>query len=258
MPPREPAIGATLRDTRIRRKVDLAQVEAETKIRIRFLRALENEEWEVLPGGAYTRGFIRTYATFLGLDGERLADDYRREFDDPAAERHQRHDAGPAPRPPRGGGGLSIGVIAAIISLVLIAALVGIGLLNGGGSSDGTVPAPAQPKREAGGRGGGGAASESQSAPGVSLSLTAQADVWVCLVDGGGAEVIAGQVIGAGAEEGPFRSGSFNVAFGNGSVELRIDGKQVPVEDTPNPVGYEIAQGGGVRPLPEARRPTCE
>ncbi|MGZ8665529.1 MAG: helix-turn-helix domain-containing protein, partial [Solirubrobacterales bacterium] len=100
MSPLEPAIGATLRDTRTRRKIDLAEVESATKIRVRYLRALENEEWDVLPGGAYTRSFIRTYATFLGLDGERLADTYRREFEQTPAERLPRHEPVPAPRPP--------------------------------------------------------------------------------------------------------------------------------------------------------------
>ena len=47
---------------RNRRKIDLSEVEAATKIRVRYLRAIENEEWDVLPGGIYTRGFIRTYA----------------------------------------------------------------------------------------------------------------------------------------------------------------------------------------------------
>jgi cytoskeletal protein RodZ len=61
-----PEIGATLRDARIRQKVDMPDIEAETKIRVRYLRALENEEWDVLPGGAYTRSFIRTYANHLG------------------------------------------------------------------------------------------------------------------------------------------------------------------------------------------------
>ncbi len=71
-------IGTTLREARSRRKADLSEVEAAIKIRVRYLRAMENEEWDVLPGGAYTRGFIRTYAAYLGLDGERLADEYRR------------------------------------------------------------------------------------------------------------------------------------------------------------------------------------
>ena len=70
-------IGAILREARNRRKVELSEVEAATRIRLRYLRAIEDEEWDVLPGGVYTRGFIRTYASFLGLDGERLVEDYR-------------------------------------------------------------------------------------------------------------------------------------------------------------------------------------
>ncbi len=75
----EKAVGNTLREARNRRKIDLPQVEEATKIRIRYLRAIENEEWDVLPGDAYVRAFIRTYASFLGLDGERLAEEHRRE-----------------------------------------------------------------------------------------------------------------------------------------------------------------------------------
>ena len=74
-------------------------MEAETKIRVRYLRALENEEWDVLPGGAYTRSFIRTYATHLGLDGERLADEFRRSVEDPVGERYPRVET-PAGRTP--------------------------------------------------------------------------------------------------------------------------------------------------------------
>src|SRR4051795_2999332 len=70
-------VGPTLREARKRRQIELSEVEEATRIRPRFLRAIENEEWDVLPGGVYTRGFIRTYASFLGLDGDRLAEDYR-------------------------------------------------------------------------------------------------------------------------------------------------------------------------------------
>src|SRR3954470_5713459 len=89
-------IGTTLRETRIRRRVDLAAVESETKIRVRYLRALENEEWDVLPGGAYTRSFIRTYANYLGLDGERLSDEYRRSVEEPIGAGYPRGEP-PAP-----------------------------------------------------------------------------------------------------------------------------------------------------------------
>src|SRR5436309_15864693 len=71
-------IGQVLKRTRSRQKVDIRTVEAETKVRIKYLRAPENEEWEVLPGPAYAKGFLRTYAQFLGLDGDALVDEYRR------------------------------------------------------------------------------------------------------------------------------------------------------------------------------------
>src|SRR5690349_22899867 len=85
MGPMASGVGPTLREARNRRKVDLSTVEAATRIRVRFLRAIENEEWDVLPGGVYTRGFIRTYASYLGLDGERLAEDFRNEVEDAGA-----------------------------------------------------------------------------------------------------------------------------------------------------------------------------
>ncbi len=96
-------IGATLREARNRRKIDLSEVEAATKIRLRYLRAMENEEWDLLPGGSYPRGFIRTYASFLGLDGERLADDYRRGAEAAVgSERTPRPESTVgSPRPPR-------------------------------------------------------------------------------------------------------------------------------------------------------------
>jgi cytoskeleton protein RodZ len=74
----ESGVGASLREARKRRELDLTDVEAAIKIRVRYLQAIEDENWEVLPGDVYARGFIRTYAGYLGLDGERLADEHRR------------------------------------------------------------------------------------------------------------------------------------------------------------------------------------
>src|SRR5919201_3946006 len=71
-------IGEVLKRTRSRHRIDISKVEQETKIRTKYLRALESEEWEVLPGPAYAKGFLRTYAQFLGLDGDALVDEYRR------------------------------------------------------------------------------------------------------------------------------------------------------------------------------------
>ena len=63
-------IGAILAQTRERLGLELPDVEQRTKIRVKYLRALEDEDWEVLPAPAYTRGFLRAYAEELGLDSE--------------------------------------------------------------------------------------------------------------------------------------------------------------------------------------------
>jgi len=65
-------IGAQLRETRMRRRIDMTEVEAATKIRAKYLRALENEEWDLLPGPTFVRSFLRTYAEALGLDAKLL------------------------------------------------------------------------------------------------------------------------------------------------------------------------------------------
>src|SRR3954468_10164503 len=72
-----PEIGETLRETRMRRRIDMAEVEAATKIRAKYLRALENEEWDLLPGPTFVKSFLRTYAEALGLDARLLLEEYK-------------------------------------------------------------------------------------------------------------------------------------------------------------------------------------
>jgi cytoskeleton protein RodZ len=252
-------IGPTLREARIRRKVDLSEVEQRTKIRVRYLRALENEEWDVLPGGSYTRSFIRTYGSFLGLDGERLADEFRRLHEDPIATRY------PHVEPVLGSGGgagprriraprLGPGGITALVAVALLAILVVIGITVGdddeGGSGTGPAAGKAAEKPK----------NKRQRPPAqarrVAVELTAIGDVWVCMVNQQGVPVINGLILGAGAQQGPFRSKRFDVTFGNGQVALEVNGREVPVADTANPIGYEVAPGE-VRELGIAERPTC-
>src|SRR5215207_7127443 len=73
-----PQIGQALREARTERGIELSEVERVTKIRIKFLRAMEEDRWEALPAPAYARGFLSTYARFLGLDDQALVDEYRR------------------------------------------------------------------------------------------------------------------------------------------------------------------------------------
>src|ERR687890_1021568 len=70
-------IGATLREARMRQRIDISEEEVETKIRAKYLRALENEEWDLLPGPTYVKSFLRTYAEALDLDAKLLVDEYK-------------------------------------------------------------------------------------------------------------------------------------------------------------------------------------
>jgi cytoskeletal protein RodZ len=73
------AFGEHLKREREMRGVTLEEVSAATRISTRFLEALENEQWDRLPGGAFNRGFIRSVAKFLGLDEESLVAEYAME-----------------------------------------------------------------------------------------------------------------------------------------------------------------------------------
>jgi hypothetical protein len=250
-------IGATLREARKRRRVDLSEVEEAIKIRPRFLLALENEEWDVLPGGAYTRGFIRTYAIYLGLDGERLADEYRRATGTaPGGERAPKRvepvPTGSGRRRPRLPGGVAVALVAAI----LVALVVAIGLSSGGGGG------PSSSSQDAtSGRKQGNAkkhATTVAAKPGIALSLAASGEVWACVLDGAGKPVLDGQILEASAEAGPYRSKGFTMAFGNGEVDLKIDGKPVSTPPSNSPVGYEVGSKGKLKRLQEGERPTCE
>ncbi len=74
------SIGEILREARAKKGMSLEEVENETKIRRKYLRAMENDDFSTLPGKVYVRGFLRTYARFLGLDGEELVRQYDEMF----------------------------------------------------------------------------------------------------------------------------------------------------------------------------------
>lgn len=93
-------IGNSLREARVRQGLELSQVELATKIRSKYLRAIEDEQFGILPDEPYVKGFLHAYAEFLGLDGRLYVDEYSSRFvvdgfDDMPERR------GPAPSRPR-------------------------------------------------------------------------------------------------------------------------------------------------------------
>lgn len=248
-------VGTTLREARNRRKIDLSEVEAAIKIRVRYLQAIENEEWDALPGGAYTHGFIRTYAIYLGLDGDRLAEDYRRSIVPTGGERVPKRIEPVPTGQRRGTPRIPSRVMIAAVCLLLVALVVGIALAGGGGNSSSPTKASKQARKQAQQQRG---QVVKTAKPGVAMRLAATGEVWVCLLDADAKPLVDGQILEEGAEAGPFRSEGFEAAFGNGSVKMFVDDKQADIPESSSPVGYTIDSGGKVTTLAEGERPSCE
>jgi transcriptional regulator with XRE-family HTH domain len=249
-------VGARLREARVQRGLDLADVAVATKIQARFLAAIENEEWDLLPGEFYARSFIRGYAAHLEVDDDGFAEELR-DASMPAGPAQRLPHIDPAPpqparshRPRRPSPRLLAAIVAAGLAAVLAAAV----LSSLGGDSTGSP---------AGRRGGGQQAGANPSKPSASrgtgavLTLTATAEVWVCLLDQRGRALIDGQILGPGSEAGPYRSGGFTVSLGNGAVTMSVEGRPASIPATPNPIGFAIDRHGALRELAETERPTC-
>jgi cytoskeletal protein RodZ len=255
-----PEIGQTLRETRMRNRVDITEVEAGTKIRAKYLRALENEEWELLPGPTFVKTFLRTYADYLGLDSRLLVEDYKQRFERPTTMEL-------TPFAPRAGGrraqrerrrrgilGPGLVVVAGVVGL--LAALYALGTWgdddNGGRSPnaiDATATATSTPARKK---------KRKPAAPRrVTLQIVPTGIVNVCLVDANGKVLIKSETLQTGEQTRRYRGRRFRVTFGNGQARMKSGGRTVDVPDRSTPVGYELRPGKRPRELSEAQRPTC-
>ena len=254
-----PDIGQTLRETRLRNRVDITEVEAGTKIRAKYLRALENEEWDLLPGPTFVTTFLRTYAEYLGLDARGLVEEYKQRFERPSAVEL-------TPFKPGGLGGrrdrrrrLALGppLLAVFGILILLGALYGLGTLgnDGDGGDDPTpnradsesTPTPtATPSRR-----------RPAAARRVSLIIVPTGSVNVCLLSASGNRLIDNRDLPAGRRTRRYRGSRLRVSFGNGGAYMLVNGRRVEVPDRSIPVGFDLRAGRRPRELPEARRPKC-
>jgi hypothetical protein len=255
-----PEIGDQLRETRMRNRIDIADVEAATKIRAKYLRALENEEWDLLPGPTFVKTFLRTYADYLGLDARNLVEEYRARFERPAAQELTPFGTslgGRRTRPRRQVFAPWMAVLVGVIALV--AALYQLG--TGGGDPDeqeARRPA-ATPEPTAEPAGGGEKKRKREPARKTRARLQIQptGPVSVCLENAAGEALIRNVTLEAGQDTEIFRTTKrFRVSFGTAEAAMRVDGKAYPVSENA-PIGYEIRPGRKPRELPEDQRPTC-
>ena len=242
----------------MRQGIDIREVEARTKIRAKYIRALENEEFEGLPGSTFTRTFLRTYAEFLGLDPQLLVEEYRARHETSDDQDLQPFGLPPPTRERRVPGPPSRGVVAMTLIVALLAFLLVLGLTGGDG---GEAPPPgksadqtakqreqrARSRREAARRRRQRAAALSKE---VSLQVAPVEQTYLCVDDG------TGDVIFEGVLEEPrtFKDKRLRLNLGRTSAKLRVNGKPVPLQAGPAAVGLEFTPRGR-KLLPEAERP---
>jgi cytoskeleton protein RodZ len=247
----------------MRARIDISEIEAETKIRAKYLRALENEEWGLLPGPAYVRSFLRTYAEALDLDAKLLLEEYKLRH-----ERPSDHDLMPIGSPRRRGGRggrgggplrpqreprrIPVGVVVGVILVLLFGALYLLGKGSGDGgtpaagtqtSTTTTTPVPARTTTAA------ATSKSTKKKPSASSRLvrlqiiaTGPGPVSACLVDASGTAQIPATTLPEGGSAGPYKSKRFKLLLGNGNARLRVDGKLRDVPDA-SPVAFRISKG---------------
>ncbi len=141
-------IGNSLREARLRKELDFPELEQGTKIRAKYLRALEDENFDQLPASTYIKGFLRTYADYLGLDGQLYVDEYNVRYasGDEVLERRIR---GPARRAGRARAGRRLESNIVWFTLVGIAAVTAlvIAAWRYGGGSRRPLPRGRPPRR---------------------------------------------------------------------------------------------------------------
>ena len=136
-------IGSSLREARERQGLDLATVERETKIRGKYIRALEDEQFELLPAQTYVKGFLRTYAETLGLDGQLYVDEYNSRFVAGDDDTHFRPRRSTARQPQQRSRRLESAVVLLVLAAIAIVTVVVIGAWT---SSDKNATPPATKK----------------------------------------------------------------------------------------------------------------
>lgn len=240
----------------MRQRHDITDVEAATKIRAKYLRALENEDFGMLPGSTFVKSFLRTYAEFLGLDPHLLVEEYRAMHDPrdeseltPFAPRPRGRDRRPPPR--RWGGPLlaAAGLVVLILGLLLILGLTSdsdkdkskttaSSTTTTTAKKKATAPKPARKKRR-------------RVARTVRLRIAPAGPTYACIDRGPGTDVIY-----EGTLTGPrtFKGRRVRINLGRRAVTLTANGRKVAIPAGSDPFGMDLRPHSR-KLIPSGQRP---
>jgi cytoskeleton protein RodZ len=245
-------IGGSLREARLKRNLTPADVQKAIRIRDRYLQALEEERWELLPGDAYVKGFLRTYADYLGLDGNLYVEEYNSRFarpDEPqlVPERFARtgtHFGG-------------VGFLRPLIAVgVIVAIVAGLAAWQLSGSSDkpGGVPPPStstttashhttEPKKKQHKQ-----HVSTGALPTTAVVVASRGNSWLWVRSGGaaGPTVYQGTLLQGKTLPVNLKKGPVWIRIGDpANIEVRLGGKLV--HGLPTQVGNVLVTRRGVR-----------
>src|SRR4051812_40783218 len=244
-------IGGSLREARLKRNLTRADVQKAIRIRDRYLQALEEERWELLPGDAYVKGFLRTYADYLGLDGNLYVEEYNSRFarpDEPqlVPERFARSDSR------FGGVGFLRPLVVVAVIVAIVAGLAAWQLNSSSGDKQGTPPTTSVATTTASHH----TTTRKRHHKHVAAALPSSAVVvasrgnswlWVRSGSAGGPTVYEGTLLQGKTLPVSLKSGPVWIRIGDPpSIDVRLGGKLV--RGLPTQVGNVLLTRRGIRP----------
>jgi cytoskeleton protein RodZ len=248
-------IGGSLREARLKRGLTPADVQKAIRIRDRYLQALEEERWELLPGDAYVKGFLRTYADYLGLDGNLYVEEYNSRYAHPDEQPHLVPERFARTSTPFGGVGFLRPLVAVGAIVAVVAAFTAWQLSGSSGGKQGMPPtttsghtttathhtAPrkkTRPKKHV-----------STALPSRAVLVASRGNSWLWVRSGSatGATVFEGTLLQGKTLPVNLASGPVWIRIGDPtSIDVRLGGKLV--HGLPTQVGNVLLTRRGVRP----------
>jgi hypothetical protein len=238
----------------MRQKIDIAEVETATKIRAKYLRALENDEFGLLPGSTFVKTFLRTYAEYLGLDATLLVEEYRVHYEPRGESEPMQHFAPPRREAPRrsryAGGPPGPGTAVAVLVLAILVIFAVLGITSGGdkkGSQSSSTTAkkpPAKPKPKP---------KPPPPPPRVVVRVVPLAGpTYVCVDRGAGTKKVFEGIVPTARK---FRGRKVRIIIGHTPVKLTANGKRIAVPPSTSSVAYQLSPHRTKVLPPGPRRP---
>lgn len=250
----------------MRSRIDISEVEVRTKIRAKYLRAMENEEWDMLPGPIYIKSFMRTYSDFLGLDSRMLIDEYRRRYERPSDQeprpiatlgRERERD-----RTPRGPvlpswAVVGLVLVAIVVVLIIVGTFTGNNANNPPATTGAKVTTSRNRHRQTSTTSTSTQTTSTVAPPKtVTLKITPTSTVYICMANQSGKLVIPGLTYVVGQTVPTITADKLLLTLGNSSVTMKAGFGTIHVAPSSVPINMQISPTAS-HLISTAKAPKC-